>query len=72
MKANSVLCVQCEKWIHGRCAGVKRMTPKISRNLTCRKCEGNIVQAVEQNVKLCDEVKTVREFTYLGNRVSAS
>ena len=23
VKANSVLCVQCGKWIHGRCAGVK-------------------------------------------------
>ena len=31
-----------------------------------------IVQAVEQEEKLCDEVETVREFTYLGNRVSAS
>ena len=25
-KANSVLCVQCGKWIHGRCARVKRVT----------------------------------------------
>ena len=30
-----------------------------------------ILKAVEQEVKLCDEVKTVSEFTYLGNRVSA-
>ena len=28
MKANSVLCVQCGKWIHGRCAGMKRFSPK--------------------------------------------
>ena len=28
VKANSVLCVQCGKWIHGRFAGVKRVTPK--------------------------------------------
>ena len=26
VKANSVLCVQCGKWIHGRCAGVKWVT----------------------------------------------
>ena len=26
---------------------------------------------MEQEVRLCDEVETVREFTYLGNRVSA-
>ena len=29
VKANSVLCLQCGMWIHGRCAGVKMVTPKI-------------------------------------------
>ena len=47
VKANSVLCVQCGKWIHGRCAEVKRVTPKF----TCRKCERNIGEAVEQEEK---------------------
>ena len=47
------------------------MTPKISRNITCRKCEGNIGEAVEQEENLCDDVETVQEFTYLGDRVSA-
>ena len=56
VKANSALCVQCGKWIHGRCAGMKRVTPQFSRNLTCRKYEGNIGEIVEQEVKLCDEV----------------
>ena len=71
VKANCVFCVWCGKWIHCRCAGVKRVTPKVSRNFSCRKCEGNIGEAVEQEVKLCDAVKTVREFTCLGDRVSA-
>ena len=26
VKTNSVLCVQCGKWIHGRCTGVNRLT----------------------------------------------
>ena len=43
---------------------------KVLRNFTYRKCEGNIGEAVEQEVRLCDEVETVREFTYLGDRVS--
>ena len=30
-----------------------------------------ILETVEQEVKLCDEVETVGEFTYLGDRVSA-
>ena len=70
VKANSVFCLQCGKCIHGRCAGMKRLAPKFSRNLTCKKCEVNIGEAVEQEVMLCDEVETVREFTYLGDRVS--
>ena len=47
------------------------MTPKYSRNFTFRKCERNFGEAVEQEEKLCDEVETVRKFTYLGDRVSA-
>ena len=38
VKANSVLCLQCGKWIQSRCARVKRVTPKFSRNLACSKC----------------------------------
>ena len=29
VKADSVLCLQCGKWIHGRCARVKTLTQKI-------------------------------------------
>ena len=45
--------------------------PRFSGNFTCLRCEQNIVEAVEQEEKLCDEVETVSEFTYLGDRVSA-
>ena len=69
VKVNLVLCLQCGKWIHGRCAGVKRVTPKFSRNFICRECEGNIGEAMEQEDKLCDAVIIVWEFTYLGDRV---
>ena len=34
------------------------MTPMFSRNFACRKCEGNIGDAVEHEEKLCDEVET--------------
>ena len=39
------------------------VTLKFSRNITCRKSEGNIGEAVEQDEKLCNEVETVRELT---------
>ena len=47
------------------------MTKKFSINITCRKCEGNIGDAVEQEERSCDEVETVCEFTYLGDRINA-
>ena len=46
------------------------MTPKFSRNLTCRKCVGNIRETVEQEEKACDEVVIVWELSYLDDRVS--
>ena len=59
VKANSVLCLQCGKWIHSRLSGVKMVTPMFFFNFTCRKFEENIGEAVEQEEKLCDEVETV-------------
>ena len=71
VKANSVLFLVCGKLIHGSCEGVKMVTAKFSINFARRKCKANIGEAVEQEVKLCDEVEAVGEFTYLGDRVSA-
>ena len=47
------------------------VTPTLWRNFACRECVWNVGEAVEQRVKLYDEVETVSEFTYLGDRVSA-
>jgi hypothetical protein len=69
---NSVLCVKCGKWIHGRCTKVKRVTPKMGRDFVCGRCEkraGGFVEPVEE---LCEEVETVKGFCYLGVRVNAS
>ena len=46
------------------------MTAMFSRNLACRKHEGNIGKAMKQEENIC-EVETLREFTYLGDSVSA-
>ena len=66
-----VKCAQLGGWIHIRCAVVKTVTPKFSINFACKKCEWNIGEAVEQEEKLRDDMETIREFTYLGGRVSA-
>ena len=48
VKANSVLCVQCGEWVHGRCAGVEWMSQGFSTNFACMKCDGYIGEAVDQ------------------------
>ena len=68
VNVNSVLCLQCGNWIHGRYARVNRVTQKFSRNFACRRCEGETVEREETICdevvvvgELCGEVKTLRE-----------
>ena len=49
---------------------MKKLTTKFYGHFACRKL-GDIEEAVEMEGKLCNVVPTVREFTYLGDRVSA-
>ena len=39
-KAYSVLCVDCDKWIHSGCVREERVTPKFSRNLNAENVKG--------------------------------
>ena len=43
---------------------------KVFKKCYLKKFDGNTGEAVEHEEKLCDEVETVREFMYLGDRVS--
>ena len=38
----------------------------------CSKCKGIMERMVNLIEKLCDEVKTMNEFCYLGERLNAS
>ena len=44
---------------------------KVFKKFDMTACERDIGKAVEQEERLCDEAQTVREFTYLCNRVNA-
>jgi hypothetical protein len=69
---NSVLCTNCNKWIHARCAKVKRVTPKLARDFICGRCERGDGGMMEPEEELCVEVDTVKGFCYLGDRLNAS
>ena len=71
VRVNSVLCVKCRKWIHGRCAKVKRVTLRLGRDFVCGRCKKQADEFMDSVEELCEEVETVRGFCYLGNRVNA-
>ena len=62
--ANSVLCVKCGKWIHGRCAKVKRVTLRLGRDFVCGRCKKQVDLLVEPVEELYEKVETVRGFCY--------
>ena len=66
--ANSVLCVKCGKWIHGRymCKS-KEVTLRLRRDFVCGRCKKQVDGLVEPVEELCEEVETVRGFCYLGD-----
>ena len=70
--SNAVLCSMCKKWIHVRCAQTKKVSCSFAQQFICKRCE-DIADGKEEPVEvLCDEVKTVKGFCYLGDRLNAS
>ena len=64
--ANSVLCVKCGKWIHRRCAKVKRVTLRLGRDVVfgrCKQVDDGLVELVED---LYEEVEAVRGLLLFG------
>ena len=57
---NSVLCLKCRKWIHGRCAKVKTVTLILGRDFVCGRCKQVDDGLVEKVKKLCEEVEKVK------------
>ena len=70
--ANSFLCIKCTKWIHERCAKMRRVTPRLAKHFVCAQCSEAKETCQKSVGKLCDEVETVNGFCYLGDGLNAS
>ena len=68
---NAVLCKSCGNWRHGRCAKIKRVTNRLAIDLKCRKCKWYNKKVEDQKEKLHDDVETVTELSYLGDRINS-
>ena len=70
VKANSIVCVGCGKWVHKRCSGVKGALKKMEGVFQCKRCvRGEL--AVDEEISMSDGIERVDSFVYLGNKLNA-
>ena len=72
--ANSVMCTKCGKWMHGRCAKMKRVTSTLAKSFVCKVCvdaKKGIVEPGEK-ISFVDQVDFAKSFCYLEDRLNAS
>ena len=65
VKANSILCVGCGKWVHKRCSGVKGALKKMEGVFQCKRCVRGVL-AVDEEISMDDGIERVDSFVYLG------
>jgi hypothetical protein len=69
VKANSVLCIGCKKWVHKRCSGVKGALKKVEGTFKCKRCVSGAMNR-EAETGLNDGIERVESYVYLGNKLN--
>jgi hypothetical protein len=70
VKANSVLCMECKKWVHKRCSGVKGALKEVEGTFKCKRCVSGMINR-EAEMSLNDGIERVESYVYLGNKLNA-
>ena len=72
--ANSMMCTKCGKWVHGRCAKMKRVTSTVAKGFVCGLRINTMEGIVEpdEEISFFDQVDYVKSFGYLRDRLNAS
>ena len=68
------MCTKCGKWVHGRCANIKRVTSTLAKGFVGELCvytKEGIVKPGEE-LSFFDQVDFVKRFCYWGDRLNAS
>jgi len=71
VKANSILCVACNKWVHKRCSGVKGALKKVEGIFQCKCCTDGVVAEDVEEYCVIDGIGRVVSFVYLGDGLDA-
>lgn len=71
--SNSILCSQCNQWIHKRCTNLKGRL-RADPDFLCKKCSGELVTSIDNqatSIKVGDDdIEVVQSFCYLGDMIS--
>ena len=59
---NGVCCTLCNKWMHGRCTKMKKVTCSSALYFICRRCKDLGEDQQKPVEELCDEIETVKSF----------
>ena len=63
---NSMECTCCKRWVHARCAKVKKVSSRLAVNFVCSKCLiGNDLD--EEDGQYLIGVEKVQQFVYLDD-----
>ena len=70
-KVNCVKCKTCKKWIHARCARVKRVFCRMNENFEFRVCMNGSNEECKNASNGClGELERVKSYCYLGDNVN--
>ena len=68
MIANVVPCTKCGKWVHGKCAKMRRVSLTLAKGFVCERCAKTMKRTVEpgEEFSFLDQMELVKSFCYLG------
>ena len=65
---------KCDKWVHGRCAKMKKVTSTLAKDFVCELCvdttEG--IWKPSEEISFFDQANFVKSFCYLGDKLITS
>ena len=59
------------KWLRGRFANFKRVSPTLAKSFVCERCVEALREIMEQDeeLSLCDQMDLVKKFCCVGDRL---
>ena len=72
--SNSIMCKECEKWVHKKCSGIKGSLRAANGKFICKCCQAPPATGAAGKWDMEDgsEIEVMEKFCYLGDIESAN